>query len=112
MDSTQRRKAANEAVFREVNERIEELQRRFSVAGDDLLQVVCECDRLDCMNHLTVTVETYERVRSDPATFVVAPGHEDQGVEAVVETGDDYLVVRKRAGEARRAAEETDPRTT
>jgi len=104
------RKAANEAVFREVNERIEELQRRFSVAGDELLQIVCECDELNCMTHISVSVGTYERVRGDSATFLVAPGHEDPSVEEVLERDDGYFVVRKRAGEARRIAEASDPR--
>jgi hypothetical protein len=111
VDNTERRKAANEAVFREVNERIEELQRRFSVAEDDELQIVCECDRLDCMTHLTVSVAVYERVRSDPASFLVSPGHEDAGVENVVDSGGDYLVVRKHPGAPRRIAEESDPRS-
>jgi hypothetical protein len=111
VDNTQRRKAANEAVFREVNERIEELQHRFSVAEDDLLQIVCECDRLDCMNHVTVSVATYEQIRADAASFFVIPGHEDAAVEDVVDTGSDYLVVRKHPGEPQKIAEETDPRS-
>jgi hypothetical protein len=111
MDNTQRRKAANEAVFREVNERIEELQHRFSVAEHDLLQIVCECDRLDCMDHVTVSVATYERIRADSACFFLIPGHEDPSVEDVVDTGIDYLVVRKHPGEPQEVAEETDPRS-
>ncbi len=110
VSNDERRKAANEAVFREVNERIEELQRRFSAAEHDLLQVVCECDRLDCMTHLTVSVSTYENVRTDPASFLVTPGHEDPSVEDVVDSGGDYLIVRKHAGEPRQVAANTDPR--
>ena len=110
MDNTERRKAANEAVFRQVNERIEELQRRFSIAEHDQLQIVCECDRLDCMTHLTVTVPIYERVRADPASFFVMPGHEDPSVEDVLDSGGDYVIVRKHAGEPRQVAEDTDPR--
>ncbi len=110
MDNPQRRKAANEAIFREVNERIEGIQRRFSVAENDLLQIVCECDRLDCMTHVSVAVSTYESVREDSSCFFVRPGHEDPAVEDVVDSGGDYLVVRKRPGEPEQIAEETDPR--
>lgn len=110
MSEPQRRKAANEVVFREVNERIEGLQRHFALTEQEPLQIVCECDRLDCVEKLSVKLDAYERVRSDPASFVVAPGHEDPQVEDVVDTGGGYLIVRKHAGEPREIAESTDPR--
>jgi hypothetical protein len=111
MDETQRRKAANEAVFREVNERIEGLQRGFALTEHEPLQIVCECDRLDCMERVPVAVEAYERVRSRPDQFIVATGHEDPSIEEVFDTGADFLVVRKRPGEPARVAEATDPRS-
>lgn len=111
MDEAQRRKAANESVFREVNERIEALQHAFALTEHEPLQIVCECDRLDCMQRLAITVDTYERTRAEADQFVVANGHEDPGVEDVVDTGPGYLVVRKRSGEPRAIAEATDPRS-
>jgi hypothetical protein len=110
MDPAQRRKAENEAVFREVNERIEGLQRTFALSADEPLQIVCECDRIQCAEALHVAVEEYERVRHDSAMFLVAPGHEDSEVEDVVDSGGDYLIVRKRPGEPQQIAAETDPR--
>jgi hypothetical protein len=110
MDEAQRRKAANEAVFREVNERIEGLQRAFAVTQDEPLHIICECDRIECAERLHVSVEVYEETRSDPARFVVSPGHEDPSVEDVVDTGGNYLIVRKHPGEPREIAEQTDPR--
>jgi hypothetical protein len=110
MTENERRKAANEAVFREVNERIETLQHRFAVAERQPLNIVCECNRLSCAEQITVQVETYEAVRSDPALFLVRPGHEDDTVEDVVDTGGDYMVVRKHSGDPQEIAEKTDPR--
>jgi hypothetical protein len=110
MDESQRRKAANEAVFREVNEKIESLQRRFAVAEHQPLHIVCECDRLDCSETMSIQVQTYEKVRSDSALFFVRPGHEDGSVEDVVDTGGDHMIVRKRPGEPQEIAEQTDPR--
>ena len=104
------RKAANEAVFREVNEQIEEMQRSFLLRAEELLALVCECDRLSCTEEVRLTVREYERLRSDAACFVVVPGHEDAEVEQVVDTGPGYLIVRKRRGVARGLAEATDPR--
>ena len=110
MDTTQRRKAANEAVFRQVNEQIDELQRRFATVMDELLHIVCECDRVTCSEPLDVDIAVYERVRGDSACFFVSPGHEDPAVETVVESGPGYVIVRKRPGEPQQIAEDTDPR--
>lgn len=111
MSENQRRKAANEAVFREVNERIESLQRGFAVTERQPLNIICECDRLDCAESLSVQLETYERVRADSTLFLVRPGHEDDAVEDVVDTGGDYMIVRKRPGDPQDVAEQTDPRS-
>lgn len=110
MDETRRRKAQNEAVFREVNERIEDVHRQFALADDEGLQIVCECDRVDCADRLEVSVDVYERVRSDSACFFVSPGHEDPAVEDVVDSAGNFVIVRKRPGEPRRVAAEMDPR--
>jgi hypothetical protein len=111
MDEAQRRKAANEAVFREVNERIEGLQRGFAVAQNQPLHIVCECDRLDCTSRITVSVETYESVRARSDEFFAVEGHEDRQVEEIVDSGPGYLIVRKKPGEPREIAEATDPRS-
>jgi hypothetical protein len=110
MDPAQRRKAQNEAVFREINERIEALHRQFEIGSDEPLQIVCECDRVDCAERIEVSVEQYERVRDDAICFFIVAGHEDEAVEGVDDTGDGYLIVRKRAGEPAQIAAETDPR--
>ena len=110
MSENQSRKAANEAVFRDVNERIEELQRPFAVAERQPLNVVCECDRLGCAEPLSVDLATYERVRSDSTLFLVSPGHEDDSIEDVVDTGGGYMIVRKRLGDPQEIVEATDPR--
>jgi hypothetical protein len=110
MNENQRRKAANEAVFRDVNEQIESLQHKFAAVELGPLHIICECDRLDCAERLSVRTEVYEKTRSDSALFFVRPGHDDETVEDVVDTGGDYVIVRKRPGEPRQIAEETDPR--
>lgn len=110
MSEPERRKAMNEVVFREVNERIEGLQRRFALAEDEPLQIVCECDRLDCHERVSMPLESYELLRAEAACFVVVPGHEDHSVEDVVDSSAGYVVVRKHAGEPREIAEENDPR--
>src|SRR5690348_9709392 len=111
MSEIERRKSANEAVFRNVNERIEALQHSFALAEREPLQMICECDRLDCMERVTVGIDAYELIRSHPAQFVVTPGHEDTKVDEVISQTSGYTVVRKKPGDPRDVAVETDPRS-
>ena len=111
MSETERRKAANEAVFRNVNERIKALQHSFAVAEREPLQMICECDKLDCMERVSVGVDAYELVRSHSDEFIVSPGHEDARIEEVISVTSGYTIVRKKQGDPREVAVETDPRS-
>jgi hypothetical protein len=51
----------------------------------------------------------YEELRSYPGRFAVLPGHVVEGVERVVDTHGDYVVVEK-VGPAGHVAAELDPR--
>ena len=110
MDARAERVGRNEALFREVNEQVESLNRRFSAAVEDTMDIVCECADLACIERVTVPLATYERVRAEPTLFLVKPGHEQGDVEDVVAETADFSVVRKRAPDARRVVEATDPR--
>ena len=107
----------NEAIFREVNERIEEVSVNFLrlegdwIAGDEhTIDFVCECSRVDCTDQITLTLAVYERVRSNPTHFVLAVGHDDPEFEKVIEQASEYAVVEK-IGEAAKVAVEQDPRS-
>lgn len=109
MGEQERKLALNEVMFREVNERLEELNRTFA-DFTDRLQVVCECADMACAEMIDVPAADYERIRSDPTLFIVVPGHEITDVEDVVEVLPNFEVVRKREGEPARVARATDPR--
>jgi hypothetical protein len=110
MDERQKRIGLNEAVFRTVNERIEELTTGFQL-GDHPLDLVCECGNPHCVERITMMPSEYERVRSDATTFAVYPGHEEADVEEVVDRSRGYDIVRKYPGEPAKVAKETDPRS-
>lgn len=99
----------NEAMFREVNERIEDLAETFGLEGQPL-DLICECGDVSCAQQITMTTTEYEALRKDPTLFAVYPGHEIDDVEDVVEKHERYDVVRKREGEPARVARETDTR--
>jgi hypothetical protein len=103
----QKHLAANESVFREVNEGIQ----RGHWPGDERTPVGfrCECARMGCNAIVTMTATDYERIRANPRWFFVVPGHELPDVENVVESNQGYVVVEKRS-EAGRIAVATDPR--
>lgn len=79
-------------LFREVNERIREINRMFTVTTGSY-DVVCECAREECLERIAVPTAVYEDVRIDRLRFVIKPGHEQPGLEEVVADDGGYLVV-------------------
>lgn len=110
MDERTRRVGENEALFRQVNEEVEQLNRGVVATAYNTFPIVCECGDLLCQERLNVSVNTYETVRADSTLFLVVPGHEIPAAEDVVERTEGYNIVRKHAGQPQRLAEETDPR--
>jgi hypothetical protein len=96
MSPRDERAIRNEALFREVNVHIADLEERVHASGE-LLPLVCECVRTGCSVPLEVEPSTFNRVREHPLQFLVAPGHEDLAVESVVERHIDYLIVEKHS---------------
>jgi hypothetical protein len=109
MSGREERIGLNEAVFREVNERIEDLAETFELKNEPL-DLVCECGDAGCDRRISMTRVEYEQLRSDPHRFAVHPGHEYPDVEEVVERRKGYDIVSKTRGAPERIAERTDPR--
>jgi hypothetical protein len=110
VDERQRRAGRNEALFREVNERIERVTESLQVTTETLA-ILCECGDDACTEQLEVTLAEYERIRADPTRFFVRAGHDDPEVEDVVEQTPRFHVVRKREGEPAELARELDARS-
>jgi hypothetical protein len=105
--------AANEVLYRNLNERLRDTTLELSGPGllaPSAVQIVCECGRTDCMAKIDVPLGTYERVRSVPTRFFIAPGHEIPDVERVVERDRGFFVVEKHEEEAA-IARATNPRS-
>jgi hypothetical protein len=106
------RLAANEAVYRAVNEQIEELnQTVLAAVAEKTLPMVCECADMTCTEQLSVDPKTYEHVRSDPTWFLVLPGHEIPDVENIIERLDGFNIVCKNKSPGKEVARQTDPRS-
>jgi hypothetical protein len=104
LDVQRQRAAKNQSLFREVNERIEDIS-----ANASFTTFICECMDETCDQSISLTIEEYEHIRADSNTFFVVPGHEVNEVESVFETSDRFFVVSK-LGAGRSVAEDLDPR--
>lgn len=109
MDERQRRVGENEAIFREVNERVREVSRLFDYQSE-LTEIVCECGDHGCVDKIRLTPAEYEELRSDPELFAVLPAHVIREVEEAVSRTDRYWVIRKRPGAPATLARLSDPR--
>jgi hypothetical protein len=99
------RLARNQALFREVNERLLELSEGFHNGS---MQFVCECSNEDCTQTVNLNHKEYESVRARSTFFVVASGHEILEVEKIIDHRDGWTIVQKVT--ATDYAAETDPR--
>ena len=107
MDAREKRMTENEALFREVNERVEAVASELGVNIPH--EFFCECANAACTFRLTLPIEVYESVRADPRQFVVLPLHYTPEVEELVAEESAYWIVRK-TGEAGEYVDHLDPR--
>jgi hypothetical protein len=94
------RQARNEALAREVNERISALDREASdsgaLDGSRTFGFHCECGRGGgCPEMVWMTLPEYEVVRAEDDRFALTPGHEDGELERVVDANERFVIVDK-----------------
>jgi hypothetical protein len=113
MGAREERLAGNEALFREVNERVAEVATHFVdvETQTEPIDFTCECGRAECAEPIPMTMAEYEAIRAEPTHFAVVPEHEQPEMEVVIERHPTYFVVEKREEDAQEVARETDPRS-
>ena len=113
MSESLERLARNQALFMEVNERIQylaEVNERIGYSAEGATsEFACECSNTECISTIELTVVEYERVRSNPTWFVIKPDHDVAQTERLVSRDDGYAVVEKLILEEYLQA--TDPRS-
>ena len=109
-EQQERRLAENQALFRELNERVEALNENFSHLSP-YGSWACECADTSCLERIQMTLGEYEEVRAKPTHFAVLPdpAHVFPDVEDVVRRESRFWVVEK-LGAAAQVADGADPR--
>ncbi len=102
------RAARNQALFRQVNERVEAIAHGFE--PKEPINFVCECSNPECTRHVELTLAEYEDVRADSTHFAIYPGHDSpDDVDIVVSRSERFWVVEK-VGQGATVARATDAR--
>ena len=71
-EARQERAARNQSLFRDLNERLDDVMRELDSEQD----FFCECADRECNEMVSVSQSEYELVRSVSTHFVIARGHE------------------------------------
>ena len=106
MDRRDEQLAANEALFRDVNETLADV----ATQNAEPVLFLCECADESCAESVALTLDRYEQVRAVPEHFIVTPTHIRPEIERIFEKHHGYWIVEK-LGQAAEVAEETDPRS-
>jgi hypothetical protein len=82
-------RAETAGLFRLLNNRIHDAEQPWAGEHD----FVCECGDETCTRAIRMSDPEYAALRSDPRSFAVFPGHEDE--TAILIRSDRYVVVRR-----------------
>lgn len=107
----QARAAKNQSLFREVNERVKDVNDHFH-AYTSVSDWFCECANETCVERIDMTSQEYEHIRAAGERFFVAPSEEHvwPDVERVVERRRTFWIVEK-IEHGGRIAKDLDPRS-
>ena len=92
------RRAENEVVFKQHNEKIlEQVNQVIPEGNRELFMVsfVCECSDETCHQRIELTVEQFHRYSTNPKRFIIIPGHEQSDIEQIIEHFPFFDIVEK-----------------
>jgi hypothetical protein len=94
---SQQRRAENEVVFKQINERVMYLAKRVLDTDSQTnlsLNFYCECADEVCHDDIPIPLDEYEHLRSNNRQFLVKAGHEQPDIEKVT-SHQGYFIVEK-----------------
>jgi hypothetical protein len=103
----------NEALYRELNERVRQVEEDLDAHGvvepPTFGEYFCECGLENCFEKILLTSDEYEAVRASALRFAIVPEHLVPDVERVVAQNARFMTIEKLEGE-RELVLEHDPR--
>jgi hypothetical protein len=66
--------------------------RLLRVLADDHPGFLCECGDRECARMIDVSLGDFRRLRSHPSRFLIAPGHQANEAERVIESGEGWAI--------------------
>ena len=102
--------AANQTLFREMNEWTKEASDSTPRSDGPMDIYLCECSDSNCTAPISLTPSEYESIRAEPVRFAVALNHENPEIDRVVVENIRFATVEKFYGAGARIARATDPR--
>jgi hypothetical protein len=102
--------AANQTIFRELNERTEQDNDARLGVGPRIDTYLCECSDRRCTAPIRLSRLEYESVRAEPLRFVIALNHENPEIDRVVTENERFATVDMFHGTPARIARDTHPR--
>ena len=98
--------AANEDLFRQINDKIENVANEHG-SDSHVYEFLCECSDPGCSERVRITLDEYRGVREKGERFLVVKGRVVNEIERVVQSAEDHAVIEKH-GPAGRVAIELD----
>jgi hypothetical protein len=110
MDRSAKQRAENESTFRKANESLENKASELGYGVQERTPYLCECENERCTELIALSRAEYERVRANPRTFVVTPGHHEPDYDELIHEEARFAIIEKTGEEGGLVAEQ-DPRT-
>ncbi len=104
------KEAANQAIFRAMNEWTAAARDARLVPERAMDTYLCECSDAGCTDAIDLTRIEYEAVRAVPVRFAIALNHEDPEVDSLNSENLRFASVEKFYGVGVQIARATDPR--
>ena len=101
--------AANEGIFRDMNEWTLEASKDHLGADQSMSAFLCECSDRGCTEPINLTHLEYEAIRAVSIRFAIALHHENPEIDRVLWENPRYATVEK-IGAGARVARASDPR--
>jgi hypothetical protein len=90
-----RRLAANEAIYRKFNERMQKSINTSDKHAVMPMYFFCECSDEKCQKQIKISPEEYNKIHKDKNKFTLICSHEVEQIEDVVNKNSEYCVVKK-----------------